>query len=405
MLLFRGLLSAAGVAATALPRVPLHSSATALLYVSSYAGTITTLNLTVPGANTTEASLLPIASTTGCAPNPSWLTLDYPNSVLYCLDEGLSTPNGTLSSYKTSVDGSLVQLDKVNTISGPVSAVIYGACGRGLALAEYSGSSFASYDISNPGALTPVQAQTFSIPHPGPNPSRQDAPHPHEAVVDPTGRFLLVPDLGADLVRVFLINQASLGWTPIAPLTAPPGSGPRHIAWLVTKEKTFMYLVTELGNTILGYEVVYNKNDTLSFAQVYASSTHGKGNTVPAGATAAEVHLSPDSKFLMVSSRGEAAFLIPNFDPKNSTKIPSDSIISFSVDHQTGNLSLVQIFPAGGMVPRQFSVNKAGTLLAVGLQNDGRAVVIDRDTETGLLKGFVAAADIVGQVTSVIFDE
>jgi 6-phosphogluconolactonase (cycloisomerase 2 family) len=96
---------------------------------------------------------------------------------------------------------------------------------------------------------------------------------------------------------------------------------------------------------------------------------------------------------------------IPNFDPKNSTRIPSDPLITYSIDHETGGLSLVQVYPSGGMVPRQFSINKAGTLLGVGLQQDGRVVVIDRDPQTGKLKNFVAHADIAGQVTCVIFDE
>jgi hypothetical protein len=139
VMLFRFLFGggiATGVVAAALA-LPYSSSAT-LLYVSSYAGTITTLSLSLPASSnaTGEGHLRAIASTQGCAPNPSWLTLDYPKSILYCADEGLTGPNGTLSSYKTSENGTLVQLDKIDTLSGPVSTVIYGTGGRGLALAE-----------------------------------------------------------------------------------------------------------------------------------------------------------------------------------------------------------------------------------------------------------------------------
>lgn len=83
----------------------------------------------------------------------------------------------------------------------------------------------------------------------------------------------------------------------------------------------------------------------------------------------------------------------------------SDAILTFSVDHSCGNLSFVQEFPAGGRVPRQFSINKAGDLLAVGLQSDGRVVLIDRDVKSGLLKRFAANALVEGEVTAVIFDE
>lgn len=134
MALLRSLLTA-GALVFALPGAT--SASSSLLYVASYSGTITTFNLTLPGkCRSTGASLQPVATNGGCAPNPSWLTLDHANSTLYCLDEGLNVRNGSLSSYITADDGSLVQVDKITTIKGPVSGVIYGTGGRGIALAE-----------------------------------------------------------------------------------------------------------------------------------------------------------------------------------------------------------------------------------------------------------------------------
>ena len=83
----------------------------------------------------------------------------------------------------------------------------------------------------------------------------------------------------------------------------------------------------------------------------------------------------------------------------------SDSIINFAVDPATGGLTQLQDIPAGGRVPRQFSVNRDGTLVAVGLQGDGRVVIIARDAESGELGDFVAAIPVEGEVTSVIFNE
>jgi hypothetical protein len=102
-----------------------------LLYVSSYAGTITTLNLTLESGIPTLNTL---ATTDGCAPNPSWLTLEY--SLLYCFDEGLGKPNGSLSSYQIQDGGGYFLLDRIDTISGPVSSVLYGEGRRGLAVAH-----------------------------------------------------------------------------------------------------------------------------------------------------------------------------------------------------------------------------------------------------------------------------
>lgn len=97
--------------------------------------------------------------------------------------------------------------------------------------------------------------------------------------------------------------------------------------------------------------------------------------------------------------------MIPNFDPNNSTDITSDPLINFSIDGATGSLTKLQEVPAGGRFPRQFSLNADGTLAAVGLQSDGRVVIIARDPESGELGDFVASILLEGEITSVIFNE
>lgn len=57
------------------------------------------------------------------------------------------------------------------------------------------------------------------------------------------------------------------------------------------------------------------------------------------------------------------------------------------------------------MGPRQFAFNAAGDLVAVGLQTDGRVVVMRRDVATGEVGEVVAAVELEGEVTCVVFDE
>lgn len=112
-------------------------AASDLLYVTSYAGTITTLNMTATSPSGGKyPSMKAISTSRGCTESPSWLTLDHPDALLYCIDEGLNTPGGSLSSYKTNSDGSLTQLGKVTTVGGPVSGVFYGDKGHGFAMAH-----------------------------------------------------------------------------------------------------------------------------------------------------------------------------------------------------------------------------------------------------------------------------
>ena len=115
--------------------------------------------------------------------------------------------------------------------------------------------------------------------------------------------------------------------------------------------------------------------------------------------------MKPDSKFLLTSSRNATFFQLDNFDKKNNTKIPSDTLQSWAIDQATGELTLKQIAPSGGAFPRQFSINQAGDMVAVGLQMDGRVVVIERNVTDGTLGAFLTSIDIAGQVTSVIWDE
>lgn len=112
----------------------LETSAVATnLYVSSYSGAITTLQLN-RHADGTHA-LRSVAVNTGSAPSPSWLTLNEDKGVVYCLDEGLTSPNGSIASYTTSSSGDLRQIDRHSIISGPVSSVVYNG-GKALAVAH-----------------------------------------------------------------------------------------------------------------------------------------------------------------------------------------------------------------------------------------------------------------------------
>lgn len=268
------------------------------LFVSSYAGNITSLSLTESSG---KYSLSKTFYNAGCAPNPSWLTLDYDRGLLYCLDEGLTVANGSLSSYRIHSNGSLEQVQKAATISGPVSGVIYGDLSgrRALALAHYTGSALSSWSLGGhgPGTFALNQDILFTLAEPGPNPVRQEAPHEHEAILDPTSQYILVPDLGADLVRVYSFNEHTDKLIAQKPLQVVPGSGPRHAAFYtpygVACENCTMYLyvVTELGNTVTSYAVTYPEDGGLAFEEVFTSSVYGN-LPLPEGNAPAEIAVS-----------------------------------------------------------------------------------------------------------------
>jgi hypothetical protein len=86
-------------------------------------------------------------------------------------------------------------------------------------------------------------------------------------------------------------------------------------------------------------------------------------------------------------------------------------MFTFLISPSSGQLSQVQRFPAGGLLPRQFEINKAGTMLAVALNGDNRVVVIGRDVASGNLTGILGSLEIdvegkgPGMVTCAVWDE
>ncbi|KAF2208253.1 hypothetical protein CERZMDRAFT_91639 [Cercospora zeae-maydis SCOH1-5] len=160
-----------------------------------------------------------------------------------------------------------------------------------------------------------------------------------------------------------------------------------------------MYLVGELSATVTGYAVQYSTNGTgLSFQDIGYLKTTGLFN-VPQRVAPAEIQVSPDNRFLLVSNRNDTAFTLPNAIGK------SDSLATFPLGPDGNLTALHQLWPAGGNFPRHFETNAAGNLVAVGLQNDQAVAILRRDVATGLIGEPVARFEIGGNVTTVLWDE
>lgn len=137
-----------------------------------------------------------------------------------------------------------------------------------------------------------VQSFIFTLDKPGPNAARQEAPHPHQALTDPTGKFIAVPDLGADFIRLFKIDPSTSLLTELTSVVAPPGSGPRHGDFLTNEHGTFYFLLTELFNEVISYKVTYGTHySSIHFQEVFRQSQFGP-DAAPAGAFASEIFVS-----------------------------------------------------------------------------------------------------------------
>ncbi len=70
--------------------------------------------------------------------------------------------------------------------------------------------------------------------------------------------------------------------------------------------------------------------------------------------------------------------------------IPSDSIFTYRIDPDTGALNLVESAAAVGSVPRHFSLNAQGDMIAIVSQRNGWVSIFERDITTGKIGKMLA---------------
>ncbi|KAI1097782.1 putative isomerase YbhE [Jackrogersella minutella] len=350
------------------------------LLASHYTGKIFSLSFTGGGYN---ATLVSKSSVEGCGTLPAWLHADSSTTTVYCVDEDWNG-SGLLSSYSVESDGSLKQTGQAITAGASVHGSPYGKGdqdGYGfIATVEYDPSTVSTYKLPLSSESILSQKLQFNMSEPGPN-SRQNAPHPHSAQLDPTGRYLIVPDLGADFIRIFSIDAETGNLTACEPGKADPGDGPRHGAWWAPQEGSTdgqrLYTVNELGNSVSAWTAAYPEDGCMTLLKTQTLATYAEGSKAPNGSKAAEVHVAGNS--LYAANRADETF-----GPQN------DSIATYSIDPSSGAIQWVEATPAHAWFPRTFSINKAGTLLAVGGQTSSNVAIIARDPKTGKLGALVA---------------
>jgi 6-phosphogluconolactonase len=183
----------------------------------------------------------------------------------------------------------------------------------------------------------------------------------HAAIIDASNRHLFVTNLGSDQVLQYRFDAATGQLTPNNPpaFKTRAGAGPRHL--VIHPDGRHAYLLHELDATVdlLAFDA---QRGTLSLVKTWS--------TLPAGSTvkpwAADLHLTPDGKFLYTSERNTSTLAI------------------WKVDAATGELTLMGHQPTEKQ-PRGFQIDSTGTwLLAVG-QASHQLTAYKIDPATGKL--------------------
>ncbi|KAF3491400.1 carboxy-cis,cis-muconate cyclase [Arthroderma uncinatum] len=331
-------------------------------FVGTYSNAITSLSFD------TESGELKVAGNNSGSNAPSWQEISKDGKLLYTIEEtsAQNSSRGALTSYSISQDGKLKKLSSALGLASPVSLSI--SPDQSIIItANYGAAGASAYSANkDTGEVKLLGDFMFKLDKTGPVPDRQDAPHPHQALFEPKGEYVLMPDLGADLIRVLKIEKGPK-FTVAPPAKIKAGTGPRHgVLYPATDKPKFYYVVGELSNTVTAFSMEYT-NETIKLTEVQTISTLPEGKTGAAG----EIILSPSGKYLYVSNRLDKVF--PD----------ASSVAQYSIDEKSGKLKLLEIFNGGVENIRHMTIHPSGKWFVTEGQDSGTIKVFTLDPESG----------------------
>lgn len=163
--------------------------------------------------------------------DPSWVVVS-DSGIVYSVSEA---DPGQVSAWRPYADGSWTPIGAAQSSggTGPCHATL-DASGEYLLVANYGSGTVAALPLDASGALLPATSQV-QLQGSGPVAGRQEASHAHQVIGDPLGRWVWVCDLGGDQVVALEFDAAIGELTVRQSHPFPPGSGPRHLAFVGEK--------------------------------------------------------------------------------------------------------------------------------------------------------------------------
>ncbi|MEV5612547.1 lactonase family protein [Streptomyces sp. NPDC052225] len=293
---------------------------------------------------------LTVLGSTDALPDPSYLAVA--DGLLYAVSE---TPDGAVAAFRTdTVPPALTAPPVLVDGAGPTHVSVWNGH---VLTANYGSGSVTALPLRPDG--TPDGAGRDVLRHTGsgPHPQRQQAPHAHQIVPDPSGRWALGVDLGTDSVRICALTDGRLTLHREAPLR--PGSGPRHLAF--HPSGGYAYVLNELSPTltVCRWDAEDGTLKPLTETPILAGTP--RGDAYPS-----EVVVAPDGRHLWAATRGEDVISVLSLDPTGETP------------------TLTTTVPCGGNWPRDLALDPSGRFLYAANERSGDVTWFTVEPGTGV---------------------
>ena len=290
------------------------------------------------------------------AENPTFLVLRPRERFVYAVNE---VSQGTVSSFSFDKKSMKMQeLSKVSSKGGGTTHIALDHSGRCVFAANYGGGSVASFQANSSGQLS--DAVSF-LQYSADEEKHERKPHAHRVTVSPDNRFLLVNDLGLDVIHVYRLDPSTAKLTPHDPplWRAKIGYGPRALQFHANGRVA--YCVNELKPTVnvLGWDSERGVLTTLQDISLVPEDYNGK-------AAPSDIVFDRKMSFAYVASRLD------------------DFMATFAVSPD-GKLTMIGKTSCGGKRPRHLAVDQTDRWLLIANQDTDTIAVFARDSKTGKL--------------------
>ncbi len=297
--------------------------------------------------------------------NPTFLVASPDHKSIFVANEiskFQGVKGGAVSSFAVdATTGALRKVSQVGSLGAGTCHVAVDHTGSAVFAANYNGGSAVSFHVTDGNHLGDV-VSFFPYTGHGPNHDRQEAPHAHRVTVSPDNKYLLVNDLGLDLIHIYRMDAATARLVPNSPAAwqAPAGSGPRALVF--HPNGRVAYCVCEMASKVIVLD--WNAEaGTLKTIEEFALPVDRRKGV----STGCDVVFDRETRFAYVANRGD------NF------------LATFTVSPDGRKLTFVRKSSCGGDTPRHIALDGTERWLLVANQVSDTIAAFARDPKTGAL--------------------